>query len=131
MLSFSLIISNKYFFKFHSARKAKTFHHILQTVKHNHSFPSLHFQSPLIFISSVCKCSSHFMTFVSELDLAVVRRRVHPVSLRRGCDTKSAASGIGNHHILDSGHFRLQPGQFRLEMDVFLGLLADDDRSRY
>lgn len=57
MLSFSLIISNKYFFKFHSAGKAKTFHHILQSVKHNHSFPSLHFWTFLshhyYFISSV------------------------------------------------------------------------------
>lgn len=130
MLSFSLIISNKYFLKFHSARKTRTFHHILQlyrTITRSHlctfgpfSVTTIHQRLVLITI----------ITFITELDLAVVRRRVHLVSLCRGCDTKSAASGIGNHHILDRGHFRLQPGQFRLEMDVFLGLLADDDRSR-
>lgn len=64
------------------------------------------------------------------LDLTVARDCGPAASLGRRGHTKSAASGVGNHHVLDSGHLRLQPGQFRLEMDVFLRLFADDDRGR-
>lgn len=64
------------------------------------------------------------------LDLTVARGHRPAASLSGRGHTKSAASGVGNHHVLDSGHLRLQPGQFRLEMDVFLRLFADDDGGR-
>lgn len=64
------------------------------------------------------------------LDLTVARDHRPAASLSGRGHTKSAASGVGNHHVLDSGHLRLQPGQFRLEMDVFLRLFGDDDRGR-
>uniref|UniRef100_A0A2M4B0G2 Putative secreted protein n=1 Tax=Anopheles triannulatus TaxID=58253 RepID=A0A2M4B0G2_9DIPT len=44
--------------------------------------------------------------------------------------TEGTAGRVGDHHILDRGHLGLEPGQLRLQMDVLLGLLADDDRGR-
>lgn len=120
MLSFALIISNKYFIYFHSAHKTDSVPTLVPIVCTLGPISVTTIHQRLVLSSQ--------LTFITVLDLANGQcRGVRPVSLCRGCDTKCAASGIGNHHILDSGHFRLQPGQFRLEMDVFLGLFADDD----